>query len=99
MSQADFSYYEVNFSKGPLGNEICINGEIKNNSTISYSMAVFRVILYMQNKVIASGMMKVAGLPAKGTRNFEATIEGMREVDERLIFKISRSEILFETGY
>jgi hypothetical protein len=99
MSQVDFSYYEVNFSRGPLGNEICINGEIKNNSAISYSMAVFRVILYIQNKVVGSGIMKVAGLPAKGTRNFEAMVEGMSEVDERLIFKISRYEILFETGY
>jgi|GEM_PF-1186520 len=99
MNQADFSYFDVNLSRGSLGNEIHINGEIKNNSIINYSMAIFRVTLYIQSKITASGKIKVAGLPAKGSKNFEAAIEGLHEIDEKLISKISRYEIVFENGY
>ncbi len=99
MNQSDFSYYDINLSRGSLGNEIHINGEIKNNSTINYSMAVFRVVLYVQAKVTGSGKIKIAGLQAKGSKNFEAAVEGLHEVDEKLISKISRCEILFESGY
>ncbi|MBM3255274.1 MAG: hypothetical protein FJZ08_03140 [Candidatus Omnitrophica bacterium] len=99
MNQANFSYYNINFSKGSMGNEIYVNGEIKNNSTINYSMVVFKVILYIQSKVAGSGTLKIAGLQAKGGKNFEAVIEGLHTVDDRLISKISRCDILFENGY
>ncbi len=99
MNQVDFSYYNINFSKGFTGNEIYVNGEIKNNSTINYSMAVFKVILYIHAKVAGTGTLKIAGLQAKGGKNFEAVVEGLHTVDDRVISKISRCDIIFENGY
>ena len=99
MKQADFSYYDLKFRKGSIGNEIYINGDLKNNSATNYSVAVFKVILYAQTKVVGSGKLKIASLPAKIGKSFEAVVENLNEVDDRLISKISRCEILFENGY
>jgi hypothetical protein len=99
MNQAEFSYYDLKFRRGSMSNEIYINGDIKNNSATNYSMAVFKVILYVQTKVVGSGKLKIAGLPAKIGRSFEAVVEGLNEVDDRLISRISRCEIIFESGY
>ena len=99
MSQPNFSYYNLNFSRGSLANEIYINGEIKNNSAINYSMALFKVILYIQSKVVGSGTLKIAGLPAKGGKNFEVVVDGLSAVDDLVVSKISRCDILFENGY
>jgi len=99
MNQANFSYYDINLTKGYTSNEIYVTGEIKNNSTVNYSTVLFRVLLYVQNKVEASGTLKIAGLPAKGNKSFEAKVEGLHEMDERTMSRITRCEILFESGY
>jgi hypothetical protein len=99
MNQANFSYYDISFTKGYTANEVYVSGEVKNNSNINYSTILFRIILYVQNKVAGSGTLKISGLPAKGNKSFEAKIEGLREVDDKLISRITNCEILFENGY
>jgi len=96
MNPANFSFYEINLNKGYTSNEIYVSGEVKNNSTVNYSTILFRVLLYVQNKVEASGTLKISGLTAKGSKSFEARVEGLHDL---AISRISRCEILFESGY
>jgi len=91
-----FSYYNIKFSKHPVEKWVVVSGDIRNESDKTYTTMVFRVKIYVEDECLGSGILKLPGLRAKSTKTFEIMVEG---VHHKMISKISRCEILFETAY
>lgn len=90
-----FPYYGVDFKKNYLGDEILVNGEIRNYTGKSYNTAVFRIVLYSRNKNIGSGLIKVYDFKAGITRSFGAVLN----ISHKIIPRIHGFDIVFESGF
>lgn len=93
---ANFAYYEITFRKHEEPNKIYVSGEIKNNTELNYAVALFRIVLFAQNSVVANSIIKIAGLGTGKAKPFEVTVEGISEAQ---LTRITRWEIMFESGY
>jgi hypothetical protein len=93
----NFKYYHVKIGKSDHGKEVCVKGEIVNNSSKSYSTVAVRIILFKQNITVANVVFTVHGLSAGITKAFEKTIE---DLEYWQIGKdINRYEIYTETAF
>lgn len=100
MYRGNFNYYNVSYRKDPSSDKaLRVTGEVKNASGANYSMAVFRITLYIQNKAVASGLVRIAGLAHNMTKSFETMVESIEVIDARLVSRINRCDIAFEGGY
>lgn len=91
-----FTYYNIKFSKHPVEKWVVVNGDIRNDSDKTCTTAVFRIKIYVENECLGSGILKLPGFRARSTKPFQIMVEG---VHHKMISKITRCEILFETSY
>mgnify|MGYP000079576990 CR=1 FL=1 len=98
MYRGNFAFYNINFRRNN-DKTLYVTGEVKNLSGASYSMTVFSVTLYIQNKAVATGKAKVAGLIHGSTKAFESLVECEEIMDDRVLAKINRWDIVFVGGY
>ena len=92
-----FPTYEVSFEKNTFDDSIVVTGEIKNDSSRDYNMAIFRIILYMRNKRAGAGIVKVYDFKKSITKPFRAYIPPDSENVKASL--IDRYEISIEGGY
>jgi len=90
-----FPAYNVNFRRAHQEN-IIATGEIVNESSKDYAMAMFKIMVFDKHHLLGSGIIKVHDFHPRAIREFEALIEGL---DYKAIPAIFRYEILFEGGY
>lgn len=90
-----FSVYNVQFEVLTDENYIGIKGQITNETTRSYSTALFKIFLHSKESIIYKGNIKVHEFHAGQTKSFEAVLELHRS----RIPKISAYEIIFEQGF
>ncbi|MDD5254524.1 MAG: hypothetical protein PHR11_00540 [Candidatus Omnitrophica bacterium] len=98
MYRGNFAFYNINFRRND-DKTLIVTGEIKNSSGASYSMTVFNVTLFIQNKAVATGKTKIAGLIHGSTKPFECLVECAEIMEDRTITKINRWDIVFQGGY
>lgn len=91
----NFDYYQVEFRKDEIEDKVCVTGEIKNNTDVNYTVAMFRIILYMSAQVIGNGIIKVPGLGSGKTKGFVSTLD----ISDTMITRITHWEITLESGY
>jgi hypothetical protein len=90
-----FPVYNVQFEVLADENYIGIKGQITNETTRSYSTALFKIFVHNRETVIYKGNIKVHELHAGQTKSFEAILE----IHRSRIPKISAYEIIFEQGF
>ena len=90
-----FPTYNVHFRRAHQEN-IITTGEIVNESSKGYAMAMFKIMVFDKYHLLGSGIIKVHDFRPRAIREFEALIEGL---DYKAIPAIFRYEILFEGGY
>ncbi|MCK9595469.1 MAG: hypothetical protein PHH68_03935 [Candidatus Omnitrophica bacterium] len=91
-----FAYYNLKYQKHPIDNWIVVKGEIRNEGSANFNLAVFRVLLSAGQQVFGSAILKVAGFRARTTKPFEVMIDGAHY---EMIPKITKCEILFESAH
>jgi hypothetical protein len=91
-----FSYYNIKYEKHPVEKWVVASGEIRNETNKNYSTAVFRIKLYVDENCIGSAIIKICGFRAKSSKTFDVLIDGAHN---KMIPKINRCEILFESSY
>lgn len=91
-----FASYNLKYEKHPVEKWIVVKGEIRNEGTGNFDLAVFRVLLYAGQQVIGSAILKVAGFRSRATKSFEIMVDGAHH---DLISKITKCEILFESAH
>ena len=90
-----FPIYNVNFRKTHMNN-VLIDGEVANETSKRYDVAMFKILLFDRYHLLGSGIIKVHNFPPRAVREFEVLIE---DLDSKLIPSIARYEVLFEGGY
>lgn len=90
-----FLTYNVQFEILAEENYTQIKGEITNETTQNYTVALFKIFVYNREVTMCKGTVKVYDLKAGATKHFEAILELHRS----RIPKISGFEMLFEQGY
>ena len=90
-----FAYYNLKYQKHASQDWIVVKGEIRNESPGNFNMAVFRVLLYANQQIFGSAILKVAGFRARATKPFEVMIDGAHH---EMIPMITKCEILFESA-
>jgi hypothetical protein len=91
-----FSYYNIKYAKHPVEKWVVAKGEIRNETNKNCSTAVFRIKLYVEDACIGAAIIKLSGFRAKSSKTFEVMIDGAHN---KMIPKINRCEILFESAY
>jgi hypothetical protein len=91
-----FAYYNLKYQKHPVEDWIVVKGEIRNESTGNFNLAVFRVLLSSGQQVFGSAILKVAGFRARATKSFEVMVDGAHH---EMIPRITKCEILFESAH
>ncbi len=90
-----FPTYQVNFEKSSFDDSVIVTGEIKNDSSRDYNLAMFKIILYSRNKRLGAGIMKVYDFKKDITKSFRAYVP----FNEPKLPVIDRYEIMMEGGY
>ncbi len=90
-----FLAYNVQFEVLSDENYTQVKGQISNETTRSYSTALFKIFVYSRESTIYKGNIKIFELRAGQTKYFEAILELHRS----RIPKISGYEIVFEQGF
>jgi hypothetical protein len=90
-----FPTYNVHFRRAHQEN-ILVTGEIVNETSRNYAMAMFKILVFDKQHLLGSGIIKVHDFHSRAIREFEALIEG---IGYKTIAAIFRYEILFEGGY
>jgi len=91
-----FPTYDVQFEKSTFDESIIVTGDIKNDSSRDYSLAMFRIFLYAKSRLLGSGMFKVYDFKKDLTKPFRVYVlvdEGVR------LSTVSRYEVVSEGGY
>ena len=91
-----YTYYNVKYAKHPVEKWVVVTGDVRNETNKTYSTAVFRIKIYVENDCLGSGILKIPGFRANSVKSFEIMVEG---VHHQMITRITRCEILFETAY
>ena len=90
-----FPTYLVSFEKSSFDDSVTVAGEIKNDSSRDYNLAMFRIYLYAKNKRLGAGIIKIFDFKKNVTKAFRVYVL----VGEGKIPKIDRYEIVIEGGY
>jgi hypothetical protein len=90
-----FPVYNVSFRRAQK-NDVVAVGEIVNESSKGYALAMFKILLFDRYHLMGSGIIKVYDFQPRAIREFETVIEG---IDYKLVPSIFRHEVLFEGGY
>lgn len=90
-----FPCYGINFERGSYEESIIATGELKNDSTKDYNLAMFKIIIYSKRQSIGSGVIKLYDFKKNATKSFRIIIEAHRD----LIPLIVKYEILLESAY
>ncbi len=90
-----FPTYQVSFEKSSFDDSVTVAGEIKNDSSRDYNLAMFRIYLYAKNKRLGAGIIKIFDFKKNVTKAFRVYVL----VGEGKIPKIDRYEIVIEGGY
>ena len=91
-----FQTYEVQYERSGFDESIIVTGDIKNDSSRDYNMAMFKIVLYSRNKPVGSGVIKVYDFKKNMTKPFRTYVP----VDSAVkITAINRYEIMIEGGY
>ncbi|MFA5157115.1 MAG: FxLYD domain-containing protein [Candidatus Omnitrophota bacterium] len=91
-----FPTYEVQFEKSGFDESVVVTGDIKNDSSRDYNMAMFKIVLYSRHKLVGSGVIKVYDFKRDMTKPFRAYVAMDTAVK---ITAIDRYEIMIEGGY
>lgn len=90
-----FTFYNIIYKKS-IEDWIVVTGEIANESRKNYTTAVFRLVVFDREHAIGTGFFKISNFRSRGIKNFEVLIFGLHH---RFIPKISRCDIMMESGY
>ena len=90
-----FPVYNLTFRRGHQ-NSIIASGEMVNETSRDYAMAMFKVLVFDKHQLLGTGIIKVHDFRSKAIREFESLIEGL---DYKVIPSIFRYEVVFEGGY
>jgi len=91
-----FQTYEVQFEKSSFDESVVVTGDIKNDSSRDYNMAMFKIVLYSKNKPVGSGVIKVYDFKKDITKPFRTYVAVDASVK---ITAIDRYEVMIEGGY
>jgi hypothetical protein len=92
----NYSVYNIQFKKHPIEKWIVVSGEIHNETSKSYSTAVFHLKIFVGQDCLGATLIKLRGLRGKSSKDFEVLVEG---VHYELLNKVMRCEIFFESAY
>jgi hypothetical protein len=90
-----FPTYQVSFEKSSFDDSVIVTGEIKNDSSRDYNLAMFKIILYSKNKRLGAGIIKVFDFKKDITKTFRAYVL----IGEAKVPMIDRYETMMEGGY
>jgi hypothetical protein len=91
-----FPVYEVNFEKSTFDESITATGEIKNDSSRDYNLAMFRIIIYNRNRRLGSGIIKLYDFRRGMSKSFRTYIPITTDIK---VSMINRHEVMIEGGY
>ena len=92
----NFIYQNITFPTKGRKAWMFAKGEVTNHSKIHFQTTVFRLNLFIQDRLFWSGIFKIKNFRNRQTKPFEILLEG---VDPKKIRAISRYDIFFESGY
>jgi hypothetical protein len=90
-----FPTYQVSFEKSSFDDSVVVTGEIKNDSSRDYNLAMFRIFLYSKNKRLGGGIIKVFDFKKNIIKPFRAYVP----IGEAKVTMIDRYEVMIEGGY
>lgn len=93
----NFPTYEVSFEKSNFDESVIVTGDIKNDSSHDYNLAMFRIFLYSRNKRVGAGVIKVYDFKKDITKPFRAFV--LSDVENLKLSMIDRYEVIIEGGY
>ncbi|MDD4909219.1 MAG: hypothetical protein PHR44_00855 [Candidatus Omnitrophica bacterium] len=88
-----FPTYNVGFRRGEEWT--IVTGQIRNESSRNFALAVFKIVLFNKTYPIGSGIIKIRNFRSKTTKSFEQMIIG---VGFNLIPSIEKYDIVLEGG-
>jgi len=93
----NFDFHNVEIGKSRDLDEVVIKGEIYNSSEKSYNTVAVRVILFVNNIIIANTVFTINGLTNGSSKAFERKIEEL--VYSQIGRDINRYEIYVESSF
>jgi hypothetical protein len=96
MIAGNFELLNVEYSRKGGGHWVFLKGEIFNNSSRTYTSAVFKLSVFEHTHLLWTGPLRVRNFKKRHTRPFELQMETLRA---ELIPRISKCELFFESGY
>lgn len=91
----NFSTYNIEYEVMSDENYTMVKGQISNETTRNYTLALFKLFLYSREATLAKGIVKLHDFRAGSTKSFETVID----LHRTRIPKIVGYELLFEQGY
>ena len=91
----NFPTYQVHFEKSSFDDSVVVTGEIKNDSSRDYNLAMFKIVLYAKNKRLGAGVIKVFDFKKDIIKAFRTYVL----IGEAKLPMIDRYEIMMEGGY
>ncbi|MCX5668957.1 MAG: FxLYD domain-containing protein [Candidatus Omnitrophica bacterium] len=93
----NLEFHNVTIGKVKNADQIAVKGEISNFSDKAYNTVAVRIILFVNNTIIANTVFTVNGVPNGSTKAFERTIDEL--VYSQIGKDITRYEIYTESCY
>ncbi len=90
-----FSTYNVQYEVLTDENYILVKGQITNDTTRNYTLALFKLYLYGRESTIAKGVVRVYDFRPGSIKLFETVVELHRS----RIPKIISYDMVYEQGY
>ena len=91
-----FPTYDVSFEKSTFDESIVATGEIKNDTSRDYNLAMFRIIVYARNRRLGSGIIKLYDFRRGMNKSFRTYIPITADIK---VSMINRYEVMIEGGY
>lgn len=93
----NFVFQKLTFKKHPIEKWLVVQGEIINNSGISFQSVVFRMVVFIRTTPIASIPFTINGFYAGQVKTFEQQVG---EIEYEVVASdISKVDIYAEGGY